>query len=145
MTTWPDRFFSMAKLVASWSKDPNRQVGCVIARPDNTVASIGYNGFPRGVADTPERWNNNDLKNQLVIHAETNAIINCKDDSMEGYILYCTTFCCCKCSGLIIQKGISAIITPPIEKESSWYSNFLESKTMLNEANVSIYYLPRIN
>jgi len=46
---WHDRFFAMADLVGSWSKDPSTKVGAVIIRPDRTIASVGYNGFPRGV------------------------------------------------------------------------------------------------
>jgi dCMP deaminase len=145
MTNWADRFFDMAKLVSSWSKDPNKKVGCVIARSDNTVASIGYNGFPRGVKDTPERWNNRELKNQLVIHAEANAIINCKDDSMKGYVLYCNSFCCCNCAGLIVQKGITAIVVSPIDPASSWADNFEEAKKILKEGGVNVYYMPRMH
>jgi deoxycytidylate deaminase len=41
------------KVAEGWSKDPSTKVGAVIVRPDLTVASIGYNGFPRGMSDDP--------------------------------------------------------------------------------------------
>ena len=47
---WDIRFLEMAKLVASWSKDPSTQVGSVAVR-NRTVIAQGYNGFPRGVDD----------------------------------------------------------------------------------------------
>ena len=47
---WDIRFLEMAKLVASWSKDPSTQVGCVAVRNRNVIAQ-GYNGFPRGCDD----------------------------------------------------------------------------------------------
>jgi dCMP deaminase len=41
----------VAKLSAQRSKDPGTQVGCCIATPDNRIASLGYNGLPRGCDD----------------------------------------------------------------------------------------------
>lgn len=51
---WDEYFIKMTMLVASKSKDPSTQVGCVIVGPDNEVRSTGYNGFPRGVAETTD-------------------------------------------------------------------------------------------
>ena len=48
---WNMRFLEMAKMVGSWSKDPSTQVGAVIVDDDRRVISLGYNGFPKGVAD----------------------------------------------------------------------------------------------
>ena len=50
LNKWDKRFLEMAKLVASWSKDPSTQVGAVAVR-NRTVIAQGYNGFPRGVDD----------------------------------------------------------------------------------------------
>jgi dCMP deaminase len=41
----------VAKLSAHRSKDPGTQVGCCIATQDNKIASLGYNGLPRGCSD----------------------------------------------------------------------------------------------
>ncbi|GHU49660.1 hypothetical protein FACS189459_1810 [Bacilli bacterium] len=38
----------IALLVAQKSEDPSTIVGAVIVRPDNTIASTGYNGVMRG-------------------------------------------------------------------------------------------------
>ena len=46
--TWA---LDLSEVVARRSRDPNTQVGAVILRADNTVASVGYNGFPRGTND----------------------------------------------------------------------------------------------
>ena len=51
---WDMRFAQLAKLVSLWSKDPSTKVGSVIVRPDKTIASVGFNGFPKGVPDEPE-------------------------------------------------------------------------------------------
>ena len=47
---WAQRFFQMAELVGSWSKDPSTQVGAVITQ-GNRVVSLGFNGYPHGVSD----------------------------------------------------------------------------------------------
>ncbi len=86
---WDDRFLNLAKFVAEWSKDPSTKVGAVIVRPDRTVASVGYNGFPRGVLDHVDRYSDRDTKYAMVVHAENNALINARQ-SLEGCTLYVT-------------------------------------------------------
>src|ERR1700722_18183411 len=73
---WDRHFIDMALLCASMSKDPRTRVGAVIVGPDLEVRSTGFNGFPRGVADTPERLQDKSTKLRLIVHAEVNAILN---------------------------------------------------------------------
>ena len=42
-TKWHKRFFDLAYLVASWSKDPSSKIGAVIVDSRNRVISTGYN------------------------------------------------------------------------------------------------------
>ena len=58
---WDKRFLEMAKLVASWSKDPSTQVGAVAVR-NRTVIAQGYNGFPRGMDDDEWLYENKTMK-----------------------------------------------------------------------------------
>lgn len=51
MKNWDDYFIELAGQVATKSKDPSTQVGCVIVGPDNEIRSTGFNGFPRGVKE----------------------------------------------------------------------------------------------
>ena len=53
MSKWDSRFMDLARLVASWSKDPSTQVGAVIVDQDKRIVSTGVNGFPRCVNDAP--------------------------------------------------------------------------------------------
>ena len=76
MDNWDKRFLDLAEHVAGWSKDPSTQVGCVIVNDKRVVVGLGYNGFPRGVEDTPERLNDRPTKYLMVQHAEVNAILN---------------------------------------------------------------------
>jgi dCMP deaminase len=109
---WIKRHISLAKHVSTWSKDPSTQVGAVIARPDNTIASIGYNGFPRGVSDTEDRLNNRSVKYELVVHAEANAIVNAREP-LHGHSIFVHPFCTCsRCAAIIIQSGIRSVYFP---------------------------------
>lgn len=72
--SWDDRFLELATVISSWSKDPSTQVGAVIVDDDNRVISIGYNGFPKGIKDD-HRLSNRDLKYEMVVHAEANALL----------------------------------------------------------------------
>jgi dCMP deaminase len=81
---WDAYFIGIAREVSTASKDPSTKVGAVIVRPDWTVAAMGYNGFPRGIADTPERLNDRETKYALVTHAEVNAILTAREP-LHGY------------------------------------------------------------
>ncbi len=40
---WHIRFYQVANLVASWSKDPEAKVGAVVVSPDKSQFISGYN------------------------------------------------------------------------------------------------------
>lgn len=106
---WDFRFMDLAHLVASWSKDPSTKVGAVIARPDHTIVSTGYNGFPRGCLDTEEFYENRELKYARVVHAETNAILHARE-RLNGYTIYVTHPTCDRCATNVIQSGIDRVV-----------------------------------
>jgi len=140
---WDRRFLDLAKVVGGWSKDPSTKVGAVLVRPDRTVASLGYNGFPRGVLDHETRYANRDTKYEMVVHAEINALLNSRED-LEGYTLYVTPLPpCAQCAATIIQRGIGRIV---IEQKADlpeiWKTKFQVSQTMFNEAGVAICIMP---
>jgi dCMP deaminase len=87
MTNWRTRYLDLAAVVASWSRDPSTKVGAVIVRPDKTIASVGYNGFPRQMRDTPERYADREEKYSRIIHAEVNALLHARE-SVTGYDMY---------------------------------------------------------
>lgn len=109
MTNWDERFLHLALHVSRWSKDPSTQVGAVIVRPDRTIASVGYNGFPRGVVDD-HRLHTREDKYPLVVHAEMNAVLNAREP-LNGYTLYLWPLpCCSRCAVHIIQAGIKRVV-----------------------------------
>ena len=74
--SWDQYYLDICKVVASRSKDPNTQIGCVIIGPNREIRSTGYNSFPRGIRDdVPERLVR-PTKYLWIEHAERNAICN---------------------------------------------------------------------
>ena len=104
----------IALLSAKRSKDPSTQVGACIVDNDNKVVSIGYNGMPRGIADTDLTWEKGEglhSKYLYVCHAEFNAILNIRNgSSLKGCTVYVTLFPCNECTKAIIQTGIKKIV-----------------------------------
>lgn len=131
---WDHRFMRMATLVASWSKD-GVGVGCVIVNDSRIVTGVGFNGFPRGVTDSPERYADDKIKNKLVVHAEANALMN-SSSSAEGGALYCTRHPCSDCAKLIVQSGLRFVICPPAKTEGKWAEDADFAKLILNEGFV---------
>ena len=130
------RMLALAQHISAWSKDPSTKVGCVIRKPDRSIA-LGVNGFPTGVADTPERWNDRDTKYKLVVHSEPNAIMNGGD--VRGGTLYTWPFSpCIRCAGIIIQAGIQRVVAPPCppDKLERWGPDLKEAINLLREAGV---------
>lgn len=136
---WDKRFLELAAHIAGWSKDPSTKVGAVIVRPNKTIASVGFNGFPRGIEDTPSRLENREEKYPRIVHAELNAILNCPERP-EGYTLYATLAPCAQCTAAIIQSGIRRICTY-IETNERWAQQQAIASEMCKEAGIQIYYL----
>lgn len=142
---WDLRFLEMAKLVASWSKDPSTKVGALIVDPfTREIHSTGFNGFPRGVSDTDDRYQNRELKYQLVVHAEENAIISAGRRSMGGALYVWPSFylppICSRCCASAIQAGISEIVgltnDNPTESEQRWKASIDLARQMCDESGL---------
>lgn len=136
---WDRRFLGLAQHVAAWSKDPSTKVGAVITR-GRRIVSLGYNGFPAGVEDHKERYDDRETKYKMIVHAERNAIIFAQQD-LTGCTLYTTPFMpCSACTGFVIQAGIKRVVAPrlPDELRGRWSEDMEVSKTMFHEAGVEL-------
>lgn len=104
-------FLKMADHVATRSKDPNTQVGCVIVGRGNQVLSTGYNGMPPGVDETPELWSR-PAKYDFVIHAEQNAVARAArlGIALDGSTAYVTRQPCQECAKALIAGGIRRVV-----------------------------------
>jgi dCMP deaminase len=140
---WDGRFLDLATFIAEWSKDPSTKVGAALVRPDRTVAAVGFNGFPRGVLDHVERYEDRSTKYEMVVHAEMNALLSSRE-SLEGYTLYVAPLPpCSQCAAAIIQRGIRrVVIAMPAELPETWAQKWKISSTMFAEAGVEVCMLP---
>lgn len=136
---WDTYFADLCKAVAQKSKDPSTKVGAIIVGPDKEIRSTGWNGFPRGVYDIPERYANREIKYKLVAHGELNAICNAArvGTPLNGCSLYVYPFFpCSECAKAIIQVGIKEIVVISERPPLNWESMIEAAKTMFDEAGV---------
>ena len=139
---WQARFIKLAEEISTWSKDPSSRVGSVIVRPDRTICSVGFNGFPRGVKDYQDTIANRDTKLLCTIHAELNAILSSKE-SLAGYSLFVWPFQpCSNCAAAIIQSGITEVYCPYNDHLAyeRWKESFKAALQMFDEAGVRVIY-----
>lgn len=134
---WDHWFLGLAEYVASASKDPSTKVGSVIVDSKRRIISLGYNGLPAGIEDTEERLSNRELKYKLIVHAERNALLF-SNSKVEGCTIYTWPFMpCSSCSSLIIQAGISRVVSLNSENPR-WLEDFFLSTRLFNEASVDL-------
>ena len=98
-----------AAVVATRSRDPSTKCGAVIVRPNKSVCSEGYNGFPRTMEDREEWYNDRSEKYPRVIHAEMNAIKHATED-VTGYVMFTTRPPCAECAKHIAAWGIGEVV-----------------------------------
>jgi dCMP deaminase len=118
--SWDAYFMGIARLVASRSTCLRRQVGAVLVKDKNILAT-GYNGTPSGISHCEQTGC---LRQQLGVpsgerhelcrglHAEQNALIQAAKHgvAIAGATLYCTNSPCSICSKMIINAGLEKII-----------------------------------
>jgi dCMP deaminase len=118
--SWEEYFMQIARLVASRSTCLRRQVGAVLVKDKNILAT-GYNGTPSGITHCSEVGC---LRQKLNIpsgerhelcrglHAEQNAIIQAAKHGVNiaEATLYCTNSPCIICSKMIINSGVRRIV-----------------------------------
>lgn len=119
MRTVPSKdqyYIDLLPAIASRSKDPRTQVGCVIVGQGGEIRATGFNGFPSGVRETPERWER-ETKGFYVNHAEANAVAAAAKvgTTLNGCTAYINFAPCAACMKLLISAGIDTVV---IDKEN---------------------------
>lgn len=146
---WDRHFLGLSLYHSRMSKDPSTRVGSVIVGPDREILSAGFNGFPRGIADTPERLNDRETKLKLVVHAEMNALLAAARTGMrlKGCTLYLSATDdsgliwggppCTRCVVEIIQVGIQEIVSYPVKAvPSRWHADLDTARLLIEEAHI---------
>ena len=146
---WDEYYLNICKVVATRSKDPNTQVGCIIVGPAHEIRSTGYNSLPRGIRDDiPERLVR-PTKYLWMEHAERNAIYNAArcGTPLEGCTIYIELMPCMDCARAIVQAGIGAVVVSG-ERMSQYSSEYYDEhfrlvEVLFEEAGVSVRQVPR--
>jgi dCMP deaminase len=110
---WDIYFLNLAQAVSTRATCNRLQVGCVLVRNNDTIAT-GYNGSVKG---EPHCTDVGCLLNSQkacirTIHSESNAIIRAAryGVSTEGAIAYITHSPCAECLKLLINAGVKRIV-----------------------------------
>ena len=148
-----DYYMQMAQLTATLSSAVRLQVGSVIVKNDQVLAT-GYNGTPAGWDnaceykdyDLSRDFNGNYFQHSaveyplsdergryrlvtkdIVLHSEMNALMRVarSTESSEGASLFCTHAPCLNCAKAIYQAGISSVYYRDGYRDDSGI-NFLE-------------------
>ncbi|XP_020615758.1 uncharacterized protein LOC110053809 isoform X1 [Orbicella faveolata] len=129
---WVEYFTYLALGASMRSKDPKTQVGCVIVDSVTLkILSIGYNGFPLGISNSDESWSD-EQKNNLVVHAEANAVILKGTANLENSIAFVTLFPCEDCAKMLIQAGVRRVYY------LSFRDKYGQSEEIFKEAKVDM-------
>lgn len=137
--SWDSRFLDLAEQIAGWSKDPSRKIGAVAIGSEGQVLAQGYNGFPRGIKDLEDRYNDRQEKYKLVVHAEMNVIYNATFNgvSLKDSSLYVHGLpVCSDCAKGIIQVGVKRVVMREQEIPDIWKNSWQKTREMFDEANV---------
>lgn len=147
---WLDYFFTIATAASQISKDPSTKVGACVVDSHKSILATGYNGFPRGVDDSLDKYQDRAYKLSHVCHAEANCVCQAArtGSSLVGSTLFVTLTPCIECAKLIIQSGITCVIykvrdTPTsvasVDTNTEWRDKIQASLDMLKEARVEVY------
>ena len=146
--TWDEYYLDICAKVAARSKDPNTQIGCVIAGPAHEIRSTGYNSLPRGIRDdVPERLER-PAKYLWMEHAERNAIYNAArcGTPLDGCTLYVEIMPCMDCGRALVQAGIREVVVSRArmsQYSSEYYEeHFQRVEELLQEAKVRVRQVP---
>lgn len=147
---WDEYFLNQIEGTAAKSKDPSTKVGAIITGADHGDKTRGFNGFPRGVEDDPDKVPERyvrPIKYKYTEHAERNAIYYAarKGIALEGSTLYVDWCPCTDCARGVIQAGIerlvidgdSASYNDP-ELQARWKEDQDISLEMLNESETEL-------
>ena len=138
---WAARMLTLAKEVASWSKDESTKVGAVITTKEGAPVSWGFNGMPMGVDDTVPERHERPLKYKWFCHAERNALDLAPRD-VSDCVMFVTFSPCSGCAQSIIQRGIKTVVIDANftadKSPERWQEDMFVALEMMKEAQIDI-------
>jgi dCMP deaminase len=138
---WDQRFLDLARHVAGWSKDPSTKVGAVVADDRHQVLSVGYNGFPAGMRDNVDLYEDRPTKYSRIIHAEMNALLYMKEPLTPHMTLYTWPMPPCdRCMVHLIQAGLRHVVSQGCQREP-WMDAIEKAESYLREVHGTLILL----
>lgn len=143
--SWDEYFIGIAELVATRSTCLRRQVGAVVVK-DKQILATGYNGAPTGITHCEKVGC---LREKLgipsgerhelcrALHAEQNAFLQAARHgvNLSGSTLYSTIQPCSICAKMLINVGIKKIVI-----KGPYPDEF--AREFLNEAGIETVVAP---
>jgi len=145
---WDERYLALAKQISQWSKDPSTKIGAIAVGEKGQVLAQGFNGFPRGIDDSDDRYYNKETKYKYVVHAEMNVIFNATYSgvSLDGATLYITGLpACSDCAKGIIQVGIKRVVMEKTELPKHWQDSCKFTEKLFQESGVEYVFISTNN
>ena len=138
-SNWDTRYLALAWHFGTWSKDPSRQIGAVAIGPKGEIIAQGYNGFPRGIEDTDERYEVREEKYKYVVHAEMNCIYNAASNgvSLKDSTVYVHgLLACSECAKGLIQVGVKRVMAFSKDTPERWIESNKLTEELFEEAGI---------
>lgn len=128
----------------SHSPDPSTKNGAVVVNNLGETVTFAANGFPPGIAETPQRLNDRQTKYKLIVHAEVGAILTAvyHGKIIRDSTLYCPFYSCSECAkSIIYSRGIRRIIGHAqmmmlASEHKAWTNTIADGWKMLEEAGI---------
>ncbi len=107
-------FIRIAKIVSERATCLRKSVGCVLVDSHNHILATGYNGAPSGFehcafCKREGAESGKQFDDCLSVHAEENALIQCRD-SFGIRTCYVTTFPCKRCLRMLMNTSCKEIV-----------------------------------
>ena len=134
-----------AELWAELRSKGNTKIGAAVYHLPSGQMFFGYNGFPRGVEDTEERWSTAS-KHFFLVHAEENAILKAVAAiglDLGACDLICTMLPCSGCLRKIASCKIKKVYYSDSHADMLKSEDATLRQQLIEEAGISIERIPR--
>lgn len=132
----------LAKEMAKASKDASSKIGAVLVRPDKSVASVGFNGFPKRMIDNKEWLTNPEFRHKKyprIVHAEANCLDHRRDFDTQGYHMIVSGHPCSACALKIANTGIEYVYYEVIpDFEARWAEDLVHTRDIFEECGIKL-------
>ncbi len=134
-------FLALAVLASLRSTCIRRKVGCILTNKKGHVLATGYNGVASGETHCSETQcpgaqheSGEGLDDCEAIHAEQNAILQCRDPQ-EIAVAYITTAPCISCTKLLMNTTCKTIVflnSYPNSGRQIWNRSWIKHESISN-------------